>query len=177
MEEKSTGYKTDEGSKILRGSASQYFVAGELSRRGHVAAITAGNCPNTDILCSNLQGSRSVHIEVKTFRPDDKTCSVGKKAEIYNGRSFFWVLVGLPEKQSDEQPKYYIIPSRRMARHVKQSYELWLKAAGIDGAVHDPANKIRTVALPPRRCRDHWSIRRYLNRWDLIEKKLAATRV
>jgi len=63
----------DEGHKSLRGSASQYFVAGELCRRGWVAAITLGNCPNTDILCSDLRGALFVHIQVKTFRVGNTT--------------------------------------------------------------------------------------------------------
>lgn len=67
--------------KTHRGNASQFFVAGELCRRGHVAVVTMGNCPNTDILCSNKEGTKFVHIQVKTFRPSDKDCSVGLKAE------------------------------------------------------------------------------------------------
>ena len=38
--------------KSSRGNASQFFVAGELCRRGWVAVVTMGNTPNTDILCS-----------------------------------------------------------------------------------------------------------------------------
>ena len=56
-------------SKILRGSASQFFVAGELCRRNLIATITLGNCPNTDILVSNLESDKLAHIQVKTFVP------------------------------------------------------------------------------------------------------------
>jgi hypothetical protein len=30
------------------------------------------------------------------------------------------------------------------------------------------------VLLPPGKCRDGWSIKKYRNKWDLIEKKLKA---
>ena len=53
--------------KSTRGNASQFFVAGELCRRGYLAVVTMGNTPNTDILCSNIDGTRFVHIQVKTF--------------------------------------------------------------------------------------------------------------
>jgi|GEM_PF-7063310 len=43
------------------------FVAGELCRKGDSAVVTLGNTPNTDIPCSNLEGTRFVHIQVKTF--------------------------------------------------------------------------------------------------------------
>ena len=53
---------------ITRGNASQFFVAGELCRRGYAAVVTLGNTPNTDVLCSNTEGTRFVHIQVKTYR-------------------------------------------------------------------------------------------------------------
>lgn len=48
--------------KTFRGNASQFFVAGELCRRNLVAVVTLGNTPNTDILCSNPEGTKFVHI-------------------------------------------------------------------------------------------------------------------
>jgi hypothetical protein len=71
--------------KSHRGNASQFFVAGELCRRGYAALVTVGNTPNNDILCSNKAGTRFVHIQVKTFVPGMKTCSVGQKAEVNSG--------------------------------------------------------------------------------------------
>jgi hypothetical protein len=54
--------------KNSRGSSAQFFVAGELCRRKLVAVVTMGNTPNTDILCSNSEGTKFLHIQVKTFR-------------------------------------------------------------------------------------------------------------
>ena len=78
--------------KVTRGNASQFFVAGELCRRGYSAVVTLGSTPNTDILCSNLEGTRFVHIQVKTFVPGNRTCSVGLKSEKDFGENFFWFL-------------------------------------------------------------------------------------
>ena len=76
--------------KSIKGAASQYFVAAELSRRGVVAALTLGNCPNTDILCSDADATRFAHVQVKTYPLGEKRCAVGLKAEHpYRGR-FFW---------------------------------------------------------------------------------------
>ena len=60
--------------KIPRGNASQFFVAGELCRRGYAAVVTMGNTPNTDVLVSNLEGTKFAHIQVKTFKPGNSTC-------------------------------------------------------------------------------------------------------
>src|SRR5204863_6200597 len=70
----------DSRDKSFRGNASQFFIAGELCRRGYSAVVTLGNTPNVDILCSNQQGTRFAHIQVKTFVPGNRTCSVGMKA-------------------------------------------------------------------------------------------------
>ena len=102
--------------KGYRGDASQFFVAGELCRRGLVAVITMGNCPNTDILCSNAQGTKFVHVQVKTFVPGNRTCSVGVKAERDFGDNFFWVLGGIPTPQQTYPFEYYVVPLRLWRR-------------------------------------------------------------
>jgi hypothetical protein len=132
-----------------------------------------GNCPNTDILCSNKEGTRFVHIQVKTFRPGDRTCSVGRKAERNYGNNFFWILGGIPVKDSSENFKYYIIPSSEMSKNIKESHLSWMKAIGKKGQAHNDSN-FRIVAIPPNKAFNGWDISKYLNRWDLIDKKLIA---
>jgi len=157
--------------KSTRGNASQFYVAGELCRRGYSAVVTLGNTPNTDILCSNLEGTRFVHIQVKTFRPGDRTCSVGLKAEKDFGDKFFWVLGGIPEPNARTDFEYFIIPSKIMAKNVSKAHQLWLKTPGEKGQAHKE-NKVRTVHLPPKKSFSGWDILPYKNCWDLIEKKL-----
>lgn len=82
--------------KSSRGNASQFFIAGELCRRGYAAVVTLGNTPNTDILVSNMKGTKFVHIQVKTFIPGIKSCTVSLKAERKYGNNYFWILGGIP---------------------------------------------------------------------------------
>lgn len=159
------------GDKVTRGNASQFFVAGELARRGIIAALTLGNCPNTDILCSSVDGRKFVHIQVKTFVPEGRTCSVGMNAEINYGPNFFWILSGLPRANSLKPFTYYMIPSSIMARNVKKGHEIWLKTPGMKGQPHND-NKIRAVHIPPYRGKSGWSIKKYENAWNLIENRL-----
>jgi len=160
--------------KSIRGSASQFFVAGELCRRGHVAVVTLGNTPNTDILCSNVEGTKFVHIQVKTFVPGNRTCSVGLRAEINYGYKFFWIICGIPKQQTDNNYQYFIIPSKDMAAHIKKDHRLWLDTPGLKGQSHKD-NSVRVVNLPPYKSFGGWNIRKYKERWDLIEKRLKAT--
>jgi hypothetical protein len=157
--------------KISRGNASQFYVAGELCRRGYSAVVTLGNTPNTDILCSNIEGTKFVHIQVKTFIPGNKTCSVGRKAEKYFGENFFWVLGGIPEPRSLSPFEYFIIPATEMAINISEGHGQWLKVPGKKGQEHHDIN-VRIVYLPPYKSKENWDISKYRNRWDLIEEKL-----
>jgi hypothetical protein len=164
-----------EHDKTFRGNASQSFVAGELCRRGYIAVVTLGNSPNVDILCSNKKGTRCVQIQVKTFLPGRRKCSVGMKAGCNCGPSFFWVLAGIPSPKSEEPFEYYIIPSHEMAHNVSGAHKLWLKTPGAKGQARKE-HKVRTVLLPPHKKAKAWDISPYLNKWELIERKLKASR-
>jgi hypothetical protein len=158
--------------KSTRGNASQFFIAGELCRRGYLAVVTMGNTPNTDILCSNIEGTRFVHIQVKTFIPGNRTCSVGVKAEKDYGKNFFWVLGGIPKPDTKASFEYYIIPSSVMAKNVSAEHQLWLKSPGAKGQEHKDCN-VRAVHLPPYKSQySKLKISKYRDRWDLIEQKL-----
>ena len=157
--------------KTFRGNSSQFFVAGELCRRGYPAVVTLGNCPNTDIFCSNRDATKFVHIQVKTYVPGIKTCSVGMKAEKDFGKKFFWVLAGIPIVGQEADFEYYIIPSDVMAKNTVESHKIWMETPGKTGQPHN-TSMIRAVNLPPGYCRNGWDISQYLNRWDLIETAL-----
>lgn len=143
-------------------------MAGELCRRGYAAVVTLGNTPNTDVLCSNREGTKFVHIQVKTFLPGNKTCSVGRKAELCFGPNFFWVLAGVPLPNTDNDFQYFVIPASEMSKHVQKAHKLWLSEPGKKGQARND-NPMRTVHLPPHVSYSGWNIEKYLNRWDLIE--------
>jgi hypothetical protein len=157
--------------KSHRGNASQFFVAGELCRRGYAAVVTMGNTPNTDVLCSNRAGTRFVHIQVKTFVPGSKTCSVGRKAETDFGPNFFWILGGIPLSNSAGNFEYFIIPSSEMARHVREYHFQWLGGVGKNGRVRRDS-AVRIVGIGSKCYSYCWSAEPYRDRWDFITKQL-----
>jgi uncharacterized cupin superfamily protein len=163
-----------EKEKSTRGNASQFFIAGELCRRGYSAVVTLGNTPNTDISCSNIAGTRFVHIQVKTFVPGNRTCSVGMKSEKDFGKNFFWVLGGIPKPNTNASFEYYIIPASVMAKNVAEAHQLWLMSPGVKGQERNDST-VRTVYLPPyKSAYSNLDISKYRDRWDLIEQKLRA---
>jgi len=159
--------------KSHRGNASQFFVAGELCRRGYAALVTIGNTPNTDILCSNKEGTKFVHIQVKTFVPGTKSCSLGAKAEKNPGDKFFWVLAGIPEPGSKAEFEYFIIPAAEMAKNVAEYHQNWLTTPGKAGQPHKD-NTVRAVAVGPGGPSYFWSVEPFKNQWQLLEQELDA---
>jgi hypothetical protein len=159
--------------KSFRGNAAQFFVAGELCRRGYAAVVTLGNTPNTDVLCSNREGTKFTHIQVKTFVPGNHTCTVGLKAEKDFGPNFFWILAGIPKEGQEAEFEYFIIPSKDMAREVRKAHVAWLRTPGKNGKAHQDS-KVRTVALPPKKGFCGWSIEPYRAKWNLIADQLKA---
>lgn len=157
--------------KNARGSSAQFFVAGELCRRNLVAVVTMGNTPNTDILCSNTEGTKFVHIQVKTFVPGIRSVMVGKKAEKDFGKSFIWVLAGIPKSESEDDFLYYIVPSSVMAKNVIEQTQIWLNTPGRNGRAHKPSDA-RSIFLPPKENLNGWNLEKYKNNWELIESKL-----
>ncbi|MGL5446473.1 MAG: hypothetical protein ACRDBL_04105 [Rhabdaerophilum sp.] len=157
---------------IFRGNASQFFVAGELCRRGYSAVVTLGNTPNTDILCTNQAGTRFVHVQVKTFLPGNKTCSVGSKAERDFGPNFFWVLGGIPDPEHDKEFEYFVIPSKEMSKNIREGHQKWLQTPGKNARPHAETS-MRVVFMPPHgQLPGRWDVSAYKNAWHMIEEKL-----
>jgi hypothetical protein len=130
-----------------------------------------GNTPNTDVLCSNRAGTKFVHIQVKTFVPSNKTCSVGVKAEKEFGPNFFWILGGIPQPDSSAAFEYFIIPSKDMARNVSEFHKRWLSGPGRNGQVRKD-NPVRAVGVSPKSYPYFWNVESYRDRWDFITKLL-----
>jgi hypothetical protein len=156
-----------EHDKTTRGNASQFFVAGELCRRGYAAVVTLGNTPNTDILCSNRDGTKFAHIQVKTFVPGNKTCSVGHKAERPYGPGFFWVLAGIPLADSSASFEYFVIPASDIAHHVSAYHNNWLTTPG-KGGHQRQESLVRAVGVASGAASYFWNVAEYRDRWDLI---------
>jgi hypothetical protein len=149
--------------KSHQGNASQFYVAGALCRRGYAAVVTMGNTPNTDVLCSNRDGTRFVHIQVKTFVPGTKSCSIGVKAERQYGERFFWVLAGIPEPGSKHPFRYYVIPCADMAKNVSRMHQQWLMEPGKKGQKRNDS-KVRAVGVEQGSAAYFWNVAPYENK-------------
>ena len=113
------------------GIAGEYLVAGELSLRGFVAAITLRNTRGTDIITSTSDGGKSVSVQVKTNSTGKALWMVGKKSEDFASPSHFYVFVALHELL--ERPSYHIVPSQIVAERITTSHRDCLGGTKADG--------------------------------------------
>jgi hypothetical protein len=143
-------------SSVLTGVAGEYFVAAELTRRGYIASITLRNTRGVDILCSNMDASRSVGIQVKTSRYSNRDWMLNKKAENYFADNLFYVFVNLNDNK--KEPEYFIVPSETVASYIRESHSTWLKTPGRKGQDH----KDTTM----RRFKDFEE--KYKDRWEIL---------
>ena len=62
-------------SSSLLGAAGEHYIMSELLRRGYIAALAPQGVPNTDIVVSDIQGSRLCSIQAKARRDLEATAA------------------------------------------------------------------------------------------------------
>lgn len=145
--------KLDSG---LIGVAGEYFVAGELSKRGHIASITLKNTKGIDIVATNKDASKSVGIQVKASAGRRKGWLLNKKGENFYSKTLFYVFVNL--NGNDERADFFIVPSKVVADSIKHGHAKWLNKPSKKGTPH------RDTTM--RLFSDKEG--KYLERWDLL---------
>ena len=144
-------------SNQLIGSAGEYFVAGELSRHGIVAALTMAGTDAFDILAVNNAGMQFA-IQVKTTKDKKATWLLGKKDEHPRSAHFYYVFVRL---NGEELPDCYIVPASEVAKSIAARHEAWLRTPGRGGAPH------KDTAIREFQLAEHDPS--YFRRWDLLQ--------
>ena len=103
---------------ILSGIAGQFFVAAEISRKGHIATLTLRNTRGIDMLVARADGSDSVGIQVKTNQGSKKVWLLDKKSEEFGSGNLVYVFVNL---NGEGAPEFHIVPGEVVADYAPLS--------------------------------------------------------
>jgi hypothetical protein len=128
--------KKDNNSVSLAG---EFAVLSHLALHDYDANMTLGHTKGVDILVSHPKTKKMYKLEVKTkYRTSPKEVQISKihgtvkggwmmdkKHESLFDPSLFYCFVIINEAKSTFQ--FYIVPSRVVARYVKEQHELWLR--------------------------------------------------
>ena len=140
---------------ISTGNSGEYFVAGELERHGFTAAIPMSNVKDFDILAINRETYSQYAIQVKTTSYKTKAWTLNEKNERIEGDNIIYFFVSLNEL---EQPEYHIVPSKIVAKTIRESHAKWLATPGKKGQPHNDN--------PMRKFDDQDD--KYLNNWGCL---------
>jgi len=149
--------------KILSGIAGEYFVAGEFSRRGMVAAVTLRNNANIDILVTSSDGSRTANIQVKTRRVD-KSDGWDLGSEPLEAKkewgNIFYVFVAISSDPEDRNIDFYIIPKNKLNKKLEATFQWWKKGKKRSGKPRKSDRRIfRLKEIPEfEKLKDRWDI-------------------
>ena len=141
---------------ISIGNSGEYFVAGELERRGFTCAVPMSGTKDFDILVINRDNNNQYAIQVKTARNKTNKWILNKKCEDLVGDNIYYVFVAL---NGLESPDYHIIPSKIVADTVRREHENWLHLPGKNGQVHNDTSVRNFIDYDNK----------YLDRWDLLK--------
>ena len=141
----------------LSGIAGEYFVAGELSRRGFMASITLRNNDSIDIHASRLSDKKLIAIQVKTKQTSGPKWPLNSKSETLFDENLFYIFVLL--RGPTERPDYFIVPSKIVSLRAADSHKKWLDTPGKKGQPHNDS----TMRMFEDKNHE------FLERWDLLD--------
>lgn len=104
---------------VSTGNAGEYFVAGELERRGFTWAVPMSNTKDFDILIINRENNKQYAIQVKTTIHKKKSWMLSKKSEELYADNIFYIFVSLNEL---ETPEFHVVPSKVVAEKIKEAH-------------------------------------------------------
>ena len=136
---------------ISTGNAGEYFVAGELERRGFTVAVPMSNTKDFDILAINRETLNQYAIQVKK-----KEWTLSAKNEELIKDNVVYIFVSLNDLDA---PEYHIVPSKIVAETIRNSHKIWLDTPGRNGQKHND-NSMRKFEDKEDK---------YLYKWDLLK--------
>lgn len=111
--------KTSQACKHSTGLAGEFLVAGELLRRGIMAAVTYGNAKRADVVA--IHEGRSVRLEVKTTSQPKWVLG----GSIPQDCGDLWILVFLPP-DTTLAPQYFVLTGVELRAAVMPRHQLYM---------------------------------------------------
>ncbi len=160
--------------------AGEFAVLSQLALRGYDANMTLGNTKGVDILVASPSGSKMYQLEVKTNYKNTRngvsnskihgtTLSgwmMSQKHETLFSPTLFYCFVNI-SKDTDNF-KFYIVPSKVVAKYVREQHKLWLDAKKVEGKkVKDGEMRIFRIGLESEKYSISTpAVEKYENNWE-----------
>ncbi len=148
--------------------AGEFFTLAQLALRGFDANMTLGHTKSVDILVSNPKTGKMSRLEVKTTNTKLQKSKLfgtnyqwmmSKKHESILDKDLFYCFVIL----SGEIVRYFIIPSKIVAKYVMDEHKLWIK----QDSTHK-SGEMRMFRIGSEKDSHGLEINKWENRFDLL---------
>lgn len=143
----------------LSGTAGEYHVVAELSKRGWLATITIKNAPGTDVLAQHVDTGALVAIQTKTSTDSDSFILSMKDETPTDKTDSWYVLVRL--RGLDARPDFYVMPRNHVSAVCFVGHRNWLSKPGRGG---------RDRKDNPMRGIHQSEIQAYREQWDWLKR-------
>lgn len=157
-----------ERSATLTGAAGEHFVLYQLLLRGLKAGLAPSGAPDVDLLVVDDDAGVVRGIQVKTRTVGrDGGWHMKVRHEALASPNLLYVFLDL----EPEVPVSYVVPSRVVARVIRDSHAAWLARPGRGGRAHRSTDMRRLLPrypFPVPGVPDGW-LGRYREKWTLLE--------
>ena len=155
--------------KTLVGAAGEHLVLSRLLSRDLLASQAPRGTRKVDVLVNPLDGGKPRLIQVKTRSAVGNSLGwhMSLKHESISEKDLFYCFVNL-ELIS---PSVYVIPSRIVAKVVRDSHGEWLKTPGQKGQKHNDTEmrRIKNDYGPNFKSIKTGWMDKYLEAWELLD--------
>jgi hypothetical protein len=155
--------------KSLVGAAGEHLVLARLLSRGLLASQAPRGTRKADLLVNPLDGGKPRLIQVKTRSAVGKSLGwhMSLKHESISERDLFYCFVNLDLLA----PTVYVIPSRFVAKVVRDSHAEWLSLPGQKGQKHNDSDmrRIKNDYGPTFKSIKPGWMNKYLEAWELLD--------
>jgi hypothetical protein len=154
--------------KSLVGAAGEHLVLARLLSRDLLASQAPRGTRKVDVLVNPLDGGKPRLIQVKTRSAIGTSLGwhMGLKHESISEKDLFYCFVNLDLIS----PSVYVIPSKVVAKVVRDSHAEWLSMPGQKGQKHNETDlrRIKNDYGPSFKTIKPGWMDKYLEAWDLL---------
>jgi len=160
------GTRGSQKQKYFLNIAGEFFVAGELNRRGVFASVTYGAAKNADVLVVDPDSQQTAVIEVKTTSSSNNKWLTGAHSLDENNirPHLFWVLTLLPDiTEANCAPRYFVLSSRELIENVSERHQEYAAAYHATNGVpfqvqgSQAVYSLRLEDVEAMQCEGQWS--------------------
>jgi len=127
-------------------AAGEHYVLSRLCLNGYIAALAPKGVPATDIVVTDIAGSRlfAVQVKARLDKGTDKGWHMSRKHEDITPPSLFYCFVDFGDGK-ESIPVTFIVPSKIVAEVLKWTHQAWLQKPGKNNRAHKDTDFRRFV--------------------------------